>query len=463
MVLSRIFPKLLFRVSFLEKIFLEKILDSRSKGLDKMSAQHFEKIKSSQFDIIIKKCLNETFEFTPYLELLKIKSAKTPPRTISIATIRDRNVLYCIKKVLTTEFPECVNKKRPNRYIHEIKKFIEKNEQPIHFIKVDIERFYDTINRDRLYSILKDKGINRTFLTLIKKAIENPTIPPNTKRDDRKNFIKDVGIPQGLAISNILAQIYLSSLDEDISKRKFLYLRYVDDIMILNNGPITSFRKKNIISSLQKLKLSINQGKTSEGAITMGVTFLSYYINNKTISVSEKNIQIYLRKIAAKFTWFKNGIDRREKRESWLEDDDRFKEVFLEDLNEIITGSRSENKNYGWLFYFSEMNDLSLLFKLDKIIETFFLSLDSFTRTPPVKLKRLVRAYYSIKHGTNMDYINNYNDYNTIRKKRNYLIFRGAIDPDTAKSDIEIEYSFERFKNKKIKSLEKDLGYHYSE
>lgn len=461
MSLKRIFPRLFLNTKFFEKIFSSKILKSKSKGLDKMSARHFEIIKASQYDKVIEKCLNETFEFTPYLELLKVKNAKTPPRTISIASIRDRLVLYVLKEVLTAKFPESVNKKRPNRYIHEIKIFIKGSKTDVHFIKVDIERFYDTIDRNILYSVLEDRGLNTIFMNLIKKAVENPTVPPNTKKKDRRHFIKDKGIPQGLSVSNILAQIYLSSLDEEISKRRFLYLRYVDDILILNDGPISDFRKDNIKKTLTKLKLTLNEEKTSDGNLSAGITFLSYYINQSTISISEKNIQIYLRRIAAKFTWYKNGEKNRGRREDWLQDDERFKEVFLEDLNEMITGSRSENKNYGWLFYFSEMTDLSLLFKIDKIIDAFFHPLDSFANTSPTQLKRLVRTYYSVKHGTNRSYINNYDDFSTIRKKRKYLEFRGATDPAVNKSDLEINYLFERFKNKKLKNLEKDLGYQY--
>ncbi|SFT15785.1 reverse transcriptase/maturase family protein [Sphingobacterium wenxiniae] len=461
MVLKRIYPRLFFNKKFFEKIFSSKILNSRSKGLDKMSARHFETIKVSQYEKVIEKCLNGTFEYTPYLELLKVKNAKTPPRTISIASVRDRLVLYVLKEVLTAKFPESVNKKRPNRYIHEIKKFVKESEIDVHFIKVDIERFYDTIDRDILYSILEDRGLNAIFMNLIKKAVENPTLPPNTKKKDRAHFIKNIGIPQGLPISNILAQIYLSTLDQEISKRQFLYLRYVDDILILNQGAISSFRKDNIKKSLTKLKLSLNEEKTSSGKLSDGVTFLSYYINHSTISISEKNIQSHLRKIAGKFTWYKNGEKNSSRREDWLQDDRRFKEVFLEDLNEIITGSRSGSKNYGWLFYFSEMTDLSLLFRIDKIIDTFFQALDSFGNKPPMQLKKLVRTYYSVKYGTNQNYINNYDDYNTVRKKRKYLIYRGAIDPDSNKSDVEINYLFERFKNKKLKNLEKDLGYQY--
>jgi len=461
MALKRVYPKLFFNVQYLEKVFSNKISKSNTKGLDKMSALHFKFIRNEQFDLIIEKCLNQTFEFTPYLELLKLKNANTPPRTISIATIRDRFVLYILKEILTAKFPESVNKKRPNRYIHEIKSFLEESTSNVHFIKVDIERFYDSIDRKLLYEILEKIGLNKIFMNLIKKAIENPTVPPNTKKKERIHFIKGKGIPQGLPVSNILAQIYLSSVDKEISRRQFLYLRYVDDILILNDGFISDFRKENIKKSLIKLNLKLNSEKTSAGKLSDGTTFLSYYINQRAISIADKNIQVYLRRIAGKFTWYKNRENNREIRSEWLQSDERFKEVFLEELNEMITGSRSDNKNYGWLFYFSEITDLSLLFKIDRIIDSFFYSLDSFNNTSPVELKRLVRDFYSIKFGTNSGYINNYNDYNTIRKKLKFLQFRGAIDPNVNKADIEIEYLFERFKKKNLKGLEQDIGYKY--
>src|SRR5690606_9814531 len=108
------------------------------------------------------------------------------------------------------------------------------------------------------------------------------------------------------------------------------------------------------------------------------------------ISISEKSVQIFIRRIAAKFTWYKNGLVNKNMRPDWLEDDERFKEVFLEELNEHITGSISMRKNYGWIFYFLEMTDRSLLFKIDKIIADFFQPLATFQHTAPSTLKRLV-------------------------------------------------------------------------
>jgi len=458
--MTKVYPKLLFSPIYFEKVFNDKIQKSRSKGLDKMSVEHLKRDKVNIYAHIINKCLNQKFEFTPYLELLKLKGANDFPRAISIPTLRDRFVLYALKEVLHSKFPESINKKLPNKYIYDIKDYIS-SFPGSYYYKIDIEKFYDTINQDLLIDILENRKLNPIFLYLIKKAIKNPTISANTGKGDKKRFLKQEGIPQGLPISNILAQIYINNFDEEISKRDYLYSRYVDDIILISKEEISNYRKYKIRKALNNINLKINKGKTSYGTVKDGFVFLSYFINENNISISDKNVQIFIRRVASKFTWYKNSEFNKHRRSDWLDDDDRFKEVFIEELNEVITGSVSNKKNYGWLFYFSEMNDVQLLFRIDKIIENFFSQLKSFGYKKPKELKKLVRTYYAIKFGTNRNYLNNYDNYNTHRKKRKFLEFRGIIDPKSHKSELEIDYLFIRFRDKNLKNLEKDVGYSY--
>ena len=111
--------------------------------------------------------------------------------------------------------------------------------------------------------------------------------------------------------------------------------------------------------------------------------------------------------------------------------------------------------------YFSEMNDETLLFKIDNIIKRFFNSLDSFDNKVPKELKKISRAYRVIKHKGNKNYLCNYDKYDTIRKKRNYLVFRGKIDSEVEQTDKDLNRLFIKFKTKQIRSVEKDIGYKY--
>ena len=74
-------------------------------------------------------------------------------------------------------------------------------------------------------------------MNLLFDSIENPTVPSNYQRKDIKNYITKKGVPQGLPISNILAQLYLNDFDSSIVNildKDTLYLRYVDDLLIIS-------------------------------------------------------------------------------------------------------------------------------------------------------------------------------------------------------------------------------------
>ncbi|WP_449389242.1 reverse transcriptase domain-containing protein [Chryseobacterium lineare] len=451
-----------FKLDFLKDLYQTKIKKSKSKGIDKVSVQDFEKKLDENLNIIIRKVLNGTYTFSPYLEILKLKGRNKFPRMISIPTIRDKMVLLIIKEILHSLFNESVNRKLPNNYIKDVKKYISNNQGEKFYLKLDLEKFYDTINHEILLKKLKDQKVPVAIVSLIEKAITNITVPQNTKRNNYPNFKCDIGVPQGLSISNILAQIYLIEFDKVIQNRKYFYQRYVDDILLINSYKISNYRVKNFIEELKKIKLSVNETKTEQNSLNIKpFTFLSYSIHSDKISVSEKNIDTFIKRIAAKITWFKDGFRNKEKRPEYLKNNiEQFKIVFIEELNDMITGLTANNKNYGWLFYFSEISDIDLLFKLDKIITNFFLSLQMFDNKRPTNLKKLVRSYYAIVY-KQKNYISNYDNLDTIRKKRNFLVFRGQISSTKDYTNEEIENQFEKYQNKQINKIEQGLGYTY--
>lgn len=444
------------------EVVYNKLKNKTSKGIDKIGFDAFEIKKEDHFKIINKKVNGGTYKFSPYLENLKLKGRNKLPRVISIPTLRDRIVLSILKDIIHTTFPDSINKRLPNKYIVDIKKFISANPD-CYFFQTDIEQFYDKIDRVQLFKILELRFKNPILISLVKASINNSTIPYNTSLDCRKNYESILGVPQGLAISNASAHIYLRDFDLLMSKRKILYLRYVDDILILTPKPFSLAKVENVKKHLLAKNLKIHDDKkTFQGSLKNDITYLGYKINNKNISIADKNFQNFLSSITSLFTHYKRGYLEKSRRPSWLTDDDEtYNSVFVENLNEKITGARDLNKNYGWLFFFSEITNKNLLFRLDKIIRGFFNNLDSFENKPPASLKRLVRAFYEIKHNPKSIYINDYNSHDSPSKKLNYLVFRGYIDPAVHYSISQIEFHYNRFKNKQLRKLEKDVGYNY--
>lgn len=125
-----------------------------------------------------------------------------------------------------------------------------------------------------------------TFFDNIKELIDSDVIiHKNQKKDNNKKL---QGIPQGLPISALLANIYMLSFDETIinkltEKHNIFYRRYSDDIVVLCEENQIEFVENFIIDEIQKIDLTISKEKTEK------VLFKKY--NNRLQSFRIKNNQ----------------------------------------------------------------------------------------------------------------------------------------------------------------------------
>lgn len=226
-----------FDIEYLKKIYDEKVKFSSGVGVDRINHETFIQNENIHFGIINKKCLNGSYRFSPYRELLRLKGRDKNPRVISIATIRDKIVLSVLKEILHDIFSEYVNRTLPNSHISEIKEFYETEANcSFEIMQIDIKGFYDNINQKILIHKLQERIQVDFILNLIIKAIQNPTPHRQYYKSELKNLKNTKGVPQGLSISNILANIYLGSFDNTVKRKVKFYKRYVDDILIIDKN-----------------------------------------------------------------------------------------------------------------------------------------------------------------------------------------------------------------------------------
>lgn len=453
-----------FHIDEITKVFNEKISKNKSKGIDKKNYKTYQELeRKNLFFEINEKIILKKYKFSPYLELLRIKKRNSFPRMISIPTVRDKIVLTILKNILHNTFPESINIEQPNSYIRKIKLFIKKNQnQNLYFLKTDISQFYDKIDRKKLKQKVKKKITDRYFIHLLFNSIENPTVPSNYQKKDLADYVIKKGVPQGLPISNILAQIYLYEFDISFIKtinQETIYLRYVDDILIISRTDCNDNLEK-IKQSLNDIGLKININKTFCGKLEDTVEFLGYEISDKQISISKRTIENQINKIAGKITWFKKCIDNPKTRPvNYIDDLNGLTKKFLREVNEIITGSKSKKKNYGWLFYYIEVDNLSVFYKLDNIISNMIKKISLFNNKVPHSLKKTAKAYIEIKHNQESDYINNYDKFKTLRQKENLLKEVVKLNDEKDYSENEIEMMFEHYKNINLNNLKENFQY----
>jgi len=451
----------IFSMNNIEKTYNEKIIKHPTIGIDGITVKSLNEDKEYHFYTINKKCIDGNYKFSPYLQKLISKGRSKEPRVISIPTLRDKIVLLLIKEYLYVYFNDCINRKLPNKTINNIKEYLAKidDENNPCYYKLDISEFYDNIRHQDLFNKLKKRIEIKPILNLLTFSIQNITIPIGTSRQTYKNYIPEKGIPQGLSISNILANIYLNDIDNKYKQITLGYYRYVDDILLFNHGIHNKCLKPEIEDDLTSIGLPVNKIKSNCFIQKPEFDYLGYSFDYKKISVKQEAVDRYINSIVAKFIDFRKKTPLRIKKDKEF-NVDTAKKVFIEKLNEKITGAISENKKYGWIFYFIEIDDLQLLYKLDFIIEGFFKKLNYFNNKKPSDLKRLVRSFYEAKHNPSGNYIHNYDKYITTIDKIMYLVKIGEINEEAKHrfSTSEIDYIFNNVKFKNLSGLEEDLS-----
>lgn len=183
---------------------------------------------------------------------------------------------------------------------------------------------------------------------------------------------------------------------------------------------------------------------------------MGYVFDGDDVTVRQKSVDSFIDSLADRFTAFRDNFSEI-MRKKYKVDSKALKNIFVESINEMITGAISEDRRYGWVFYYMEITDMELLHRIDSIVEDFFERNPKFEEVPS-NLKRIVRAYYEAKNNPRGGYIKDYDQYNTLVSKREYLDERGFLDPDEVYSSDRIEMMFEREKEKNISRLKADTG-----
>lgn len=423
----------------LKRIFEEHVIYSGATGIDNLNQHSFRKVLDDQIHILSRKILAGSYNFTKYKLKLVSKGRGKIPREISIPTIRDRIAMRAMCDFLSEVFQSGLKLELPQSVISDVKKSVA-SESYTGCIKLDVTNFYPSINHSELESRLKKRIKSKDILEVIASAISSPTV--SISKPDDRNTTR--GIPQGLAVSNILSAIYLINIDRYMKRNKNIaYYRYVDDILIFCNQRDAKDISKDVISRFKKIGLGIHDPikapeKSSIGHISERFDYLGYQFDNNLVTVRRGTIEKLKSSLVSIFTNFKYSEKNSTSFLLWR-------------LNLRITGCVFENKSKGWLFFFSEINYESLLHSLDhyikKLLKRFNLK---------IKPKRFSRAFKEISHKKyETNYIPNFDTY-TIQQKKEILIdhFNLYIGNRT---DEEITFEFHKKIGKQVKDLQEDI------
>ncbi len=443
------------------EVFLTRFSTSPTTGVDRQSGVQFGSSAKADLGTASKKCLVGDYRFAPFLEKLKVKSRDKRPRLIAIPIIRDRVVLHQLNKYLAFFFPDCVPKNIASTHIRRITEDLTVNGSPAIWVcTADIKDFYASVNRERLIALVAARIDHKPALRLLTHALATPTVPDGARSADHKRYLPDKGIPQGLAISNLLAAIYVEDVDRPMGKLGISYFRYVDDILMYGAEDRIKRARKSLGARLRHRGLSLHplgpgSAKGHLEPLPVPFGYLGYYFKWPTVTVRDATVHRFITSMAAKFTEYVHGKQRRLDRHKYLTAD-RLAEIFLLELNEKISGAISEKKRYGWIAYYSQITDFSLLHHIDYVIAGFFARTPEFGNKAPNNLKKLSRAYFEIKFSPYGGYVRNYDAIVTRIEKLAFLVERGLMNPDETLTDEQIDTRFAAYKHRVLSEMQAD-------
>lgn len=444
--------EILFSEEQLLTEFNRRHRDSVSRGLDRRNGAAFERSSHAELLVASRKCIAGTYEFTPYLENLKIKDHKSAPRRISIPSIRDRVVLSQLNKMLRIAFPDESKSPLASSYVRRLAKDLRG--VPVESgwtAGCDIKKFYDSIDRGRLRKLL-DRGLDgHMAIEIIMRAVGTVTVPASYKRNEVSAYREEKGVPQGLAISNALAAIYLSEVDVAMRELPVAYYRFVDDVLLVGGREETKRAQRSFAARVRSRGLSVHklgEKKSHHLPLSLPFQYLGYSFSMPKITVRDSTVERLIKSIADKLSDYRYNHKRVVERKEYLTYE-LYRKIFLDELNERISGAISMDKKYGWVAYFSEINDEEVLHRIDAIVASMLFRVPEL-REFSGKTKKFVRAYFEMRHRPYGGYVRNYDEITTPEQMIKFLAFRGRVGPGDRLSEDQIRSRFENYRDRQL-------------
>lgn len=201
-------------------------------------------------------------------------------RGLGVPTVLDRLIQQAIAQVLTPIFDPGFSDAsfgfRPGRSAHQA---VEAARQAIAdghrwVVDVDLEKFFDRVNHDKLMARVARKVDDKRVLKLIRAYVEAGVMVDGVKQATVE------GTPQGSPLSPLLSNIMLDDLDKRLEERQHIFVRYADDLRVFLRSERAARRVLDRVTAFVEndLKLKVNQEKsTIATASTAGLLGFGFF------------------------------------------------------------------------------------------------------------------------------------------------------------------------------------------
>jgi len=185
-------------------------------------------------------------------------------RNLGIPTVIDRTIQQAISQIITPIFEETFHNSsygfREGRCSQNaIEKAINlMNQHYTWIVDIDLEKFFDTVNHDKLMTLIARRVQDGDVVSLIRKYLVSGIMID----DEYKESI--IGTPQGGNLSPLLSNIMLNELDWELERRGLNFVRYADDCIVLVGSEKSANRVMTSVTKYieENLWLKVNANKS---------------------------------------------------------------------------------------------------------------------------------------------------------------------------------------------------------
>jgi RNA-directed DNA polymerase len=235
-----------------------------SPGIDGMKVGDLSGYLKQHWPSIREQLLRGTYQPQP-VRRVEIPKPDGGVRKLGIPTVLDRFIQQAVMQVLQRRwdptFSEHSHGFRPKRSAHQAiakaQQFIAAGNRWV--VDLDLEKFFDRVNHDKLMGSIARRVTDKRVLRLIGAflkvgVLENGLVSP-----------AEEGTPQGGPLSPLLSNIVLDELDRELERRKHRFVRYADDCNIYVRSQRAGQRVMNSVTSFlaRRLQLKVNETKSA--------------------------------------------------------------------------------------------------------------------------------------------------------------------------------------------------------
>ena len=278
---------------------IEKVVSNKgAAGVDSMTTAEVESYYFTHGFEIITQIKNKIYKPLP-VRRVYIPKPNGKKRPLGIPAVKDRVIqqsLACaLSDIYEPHFSDYSYGFRKGRSQHDaMNKVLEYlNDGYEWVIDLDIEKYFDTVNHDKLVSILRERVKDDITLHLIRSILKSGVM------EDGLVSPSEEGVPQGSPVSCVLSNIYLDKFDKELEARGLRFVRFADDVNIFVKSEMSAERVMKSISSWLERKLFLKVSATKTKVVRpkdsnfLGFTFVKSKDGWKCKPMDDRKKRLY--------------------------------------------------------------------------------------------------------------------------------------------------------------------------